>query len=259
MIDPQPLPSTVVSSSRGAWAPSHHLLTPANRFPARLPQLADTAVVKLVTPRNGRARFGQYLLLLERDGAGTTRPLPTGLEQFLYVLEGDVRVTIDGAGRALAAGAFAYLPDDAALELTAAGGPAQVLWLKRRYEPVPDVARPGVVLGHRDERPSGRTSVPGLTRKELLDPSDAGFDFNMSLMRFAPGTIFRVDEVHDEEHGLYVTEGLGIQVLDGRFHEVAKGDFAYIAPYCPQYFYAVGWEPTEYLLYKDVHRDGFDA
>jgi (S)-ureidoglycine aminohydrolase len=37
---------------------------------------------------------------------------------------------------------------------------------------------------------------------------------------------------------------------------VGAGDFIYMAPYCPQSFVA-GDEPSEYLLYKDVWRDGF--
>ncbi|WP_320670128.1 (S)-ureidoglycine aminohydrolase [Patulibacter defluvii] len=257
MSDALPLPATVVSTSRGHRASSHHVMTPANHFPSRLPHLARTLVRKLVTPRNGQARFGQYLLELEDDGAGSERPLATGLEQFLYVLDGRVRLTRDDAADELTAGGHAYLPDDVAVSLNAVGGGARVLWIKRPYEPADGVARPGAVIGHRDQGTFGETSVPGLVRMELIDPTDAGFDFNVSLMRFAPGTIFRVNEIHDEEHGLYVTAGLGIQFLDGVFHEVAKDDFAYIAPYCPQYFYAVGWEHAEYLLYKDVFRDGF--
>lgn len=257
MSDALPLPATVVSTSRGRLAASHHVMTPANHFPSRLPFLARTLVRKLVTPRNGTARFGQYLLELEDAGAGTERPLATGLEQFFYVLDGTVRLGHDGAGDDLAAGGFAYLPDDVGVTLNAVSDGARVLWIKRPYEAVAGLDRPGSVIGHRDDEPFGPTSVPGLTRLELLDPTVAGFDFNVSLMRFAPGTIFRVNEIHDEEHGLYVTAGLGIQFLDGTFHEVAQDDFAYIAPYCPQYFYAVGWEHAEYLLYKDVFRDGF--
>ncbi len=37
--------------------------------------------------------------------------------------------------------------------------------------------------------------------------------------------------------------------------EVQKDDFIYMAPYCPQFFYATGWEKSAYLLYKDVNRD----
>ena len=36
-----------------------------------------------------------------------------------------------------------------------------------------------------------------------------------------------------------------------------QGDFIYMAPYCPQGFEAGGDVPAEYLLYKDVYRDGF--
>ena len=64
-------------------------------------------------------------------------------------------------------------------------------------------------------------------------------------------------EVHDEEHGLYMTAGGGVYHLDGSDHEVVAGDFIYMAPYCPQSFTPTGTETAEYLLYKDVFRDGF--
>ena len=99
--------------------------------------------------------------------------------------------------------------------------------------------------------------MPGLDRAELLPPDDPAFDFNVSLLGFVPGTRFHKVEVHDEEHGLYVTAGQGVYHLDGDTHEVLADDFVYMAPYCPQSFYAVGPDRTEYLLYKDVWRDGF--
>src|SRR5918995_730956 len=70
-----------------------------------------------------------------------------------------------------------------------------------------------------------------------------------------PGVGLPFTEIHDEEHGLYMTAGSGTYVLDGDEHEVAAGDFIYMAPYCPQGFTAV--EAAEYLLYKDTWRDGF--
>ena len=50
--------------------------------------------------------------------------------------------------------------------------------------------------------------------------------------------------------------GGGTYLLEADEHEVAAGDFIYMAPYCPQSFVA-GDEGAEYLLYKDVWRDGF--
>ena len=66
-----------------------------------------------------------------------------------------------------------------------------------------------------------------------------------------------VGQVHDEEHGLWMTEGAGTYVLGRDEHEVQADDFIYMAPYCPQGFTASAAGPAEYLLYKDVWRDGF--
>jgi (S)-ureidoglycine aminohydrolase len=54
-----------------------------------------------------------------------------------------------------------------------------------------------------------------------------------------------------------MTAGGGVYHLDGAQLEVRRDDFVYMAPYCPQSFVATGTEPAEYLLYKDVYRDGF--
>lgn len=255
MTQPLPLPSTVVSASRGARGASYHLLTPANRFPAKLPHLAATSVCKLVTPRVGSSRIGWYVLDFEQAGAGTEQPLEPGFEHFLYVRGGTVAVDGGEGEVALGAGGFAYVPDDRPLTIRATEA-ATALWVKRRWQPYPGVERPWFVSGHRDDHPAQPTSVPGFTRQLLL-PAEPAFDFAMDLLAFEPGVVFRTLEIHDEEHGLYMTRGQGIYHLDGDAHEVLEDDFIYMAPYCPQYFYATGWDVSEYLLYKDVFRDGF--
>ncbi len=128
--------------------------------------------------------------------------------------------------------------------------------VKRRYEAFPDVGRPRALAGHRDDEPFADTDVPGFRRRELLPTDDPAFDFNMSLLAFDPGVGLDKVEIHDEEHGLYMTAGGGTYLLEDRELEVEAGDFIYMAPYCPQSFVA-GDEPSEYLLYKDVWRDGF--
>jgi (S)-ureidoglycine aminohydrolase len=79
----------------------------------------------------------------------------------------------------------------------------------------------------------------------------------MSLLAFDAGVGLAQVEIHDEEHGLYMTAGGGSYHLDGAEHDVSEGDFIYMAPYCPQSFTAADDTPAEYLLYKDVYRDGF--
>jgi (S)-ureidoglycine aminohydrolase len=259
MADEVTLPANVVSTSRGWRTATHHVLTTANHFPSRLPGFSRTAVVKLVTPRRAPARFGQYLLQFTGAQAGPTAATDDGLEHFYYVLAGTLSIARGDHRSQLRPGGFAYLPAGVAHHARSCGESGSVLWIKRPYEPAQGVAPPDVVIGHRDDFEFRATSVPGLTRLELLDTDDPRLDFNMSLMRFEPGTVFRTVEVHDEEHGLYVTAGRGLQYLSGKFHEIECGDFVYMAPYCPQYFYSVGRESTEYLLYKDVFRDGFGA
>ncbi|MDT7554555.1 MAG: (S)-ureidoglycine aminohydrolase [Pseudonocardiales bacterium] len=245
--------SATISESRGRRGPAYHVLTPPNRYASRLAGWPNTVVFKLATPRTGTARFGQYLLDLA-PGGGCVGAVDADFEHFVLVQDG--MPLLDG--RELAAGAFAYVPPDAGLALTnpADAPPAQVVWIKRRYEPAAGYAPPGAVRGTLDGLEEIRTSS-GVLRRELLPPDDPAFDFNMSLMTFPAGVDLGMVEVHDEEHGLLMTAGAGRYHLDGADHEVAAGDFVYMAPYCPQFFRPHGVADAQYLLYKDVFRDGF--
>ena len=245
-----------MKSSRGVRGASYTLVTPANHYPSRLPELGDAPVVKLVTPRLAPARIGEYLIELPAGG-GTTRPIAPGFETFLYGLDGAASVQVDGRELLLGAGAYLYAPSTKSFELFAGELPARLLMIKRRYEPTADHDEPRLISGHRDDEPFADTPVRGFRRRELLPTTDPAFDFAMSLLAFDSGVGLDNIEVHDEEHGLYMTAGAGLYFLDGALHEVEAGDFIYMAPYCPQGFTATGREPAEYLLYKDTWRDGF--
>jgi (S)-ureidoglycine aminohydrolase len=231
------------------------ILRPANRYASRLPNLHDALLYKLVTPRHAPARFGEYLVVTE-PGGGTSTPVAAGFEDFLYAFEGELTVRADGIEFRLRPGGWCYLPPDMSFELEGGEHSAELLWVKRRLEQWPGLGAPEARAGHRDDEPFDDTDVPGLRRRELLDPADARLDFNMSLLAFDAGVGLAQVEIHDEEHGLYMTAGGGRYHLDGTEHEVRAGDFLYMAPYCPQSFVA-GDEPAGYLLYKDVYRDGF--
>jgi (S)-ureidoglycine aminohydrolase len=229
-----------VKSSRGRRGGAYTLITPDNHYPSRLPEFGDAPVVKLVTPRLAPSRIGVYLVTLTAPAR-----IGPGFETFLYGLEGDARVD----GQPLGAGAYAYRPGGFSL-----GGTGRVLLFKRRYE---GSSPPAALHGHRDDEPFVDTPVPGFRRRELLPVADPAFDFAMSLLAFDAGVGLDNIEIHDEEHGLYMTAGAGLYYLDGDLLEVEQDDFIYMAPYCPQGFTATGREPAEYLLYKDTWRDGF--
>jgi (S)-ureidoglycine aminohydrolase len=56
------------------------------------------------------------------------------------------------------------------------------------------------------------------------------------------------------EHGLLMLEGGGIYRLGDSWYPVTAGDFIWMAPYCPQWFGALGKTPAKYLIYKDWFR-----
>jgi (S)-ureidoglycine aminohydrolase len=239
--------------TRGTRGRAFTLLTPENHYASRLPNLPGTQLYKLVTPRLAPARFAQYLLVVPDQGLRTE--VPAGFENFFFGLDGSAQLHWEGDTAALDGRAFVYIPAAMSYVLECAPG-ARLLWIKRRYEPWPGLAPPYACAGHASEVTAEGTATPGLRRRELLPRENPRFDFNISLMSFDPGVGLPQVEIHDEEHGLYMTAGDGIYVLDGEQHEVRAGDFIYMAPYCPQGFEA-GSGGAEYLLYKDVYRDGF--
>jgi (S)-ureidoglycine aminohydrolase len=248
-----PPPRTIAAGDRGRRGLAYTLLTPANRYVSRLPTLPGAELFKLVTPRLAPARFAQYLV--EAGERALSCPVASGFEHFLLAIGGDCHVSLDGGRRSLGYRGFAYLPLSSSFSIEL-GPAATVMWIKRRYEPWPGLEAPPAVFGSLPAVPADPTPVLGLVRRELLDPADPAFDFNISHMEFAPDAALAQIEIHDEEHGLYMTSGGGVYHLDGDEHTVAADDFIYMAPYCPQGFSA-GPDGGSYLLYKDVYRDGF--
>jgi (S)-ureidoglycine aminohydrolase len=247
------MPIEDVAGARGTRGNAFTLLTPDNRYVSRLPNLPGAKLYKLVTPRQAPARFAEYLVVAPAEGVSWT--VAPGFEHFLFGRSGNARIGLGEPVHELSGGGFAYVPPGVHFSVRSDAG-AEVLWLKRRYQAWPGLAVPSAAFGRLDDVPATATLVPGLTRQELIDPADGAYDFNISLMSFGPDVALSQIEIHDEEHGLYMTSGHGDYHLDGGQYPVQTDDFIYMAPYCPQGFRA-GPEGASYLLYKDVYRDGF--
>jgi (S)-ureidoglycine aminohydrolase len=73
-------------------------------------------------------------------------------------------------------------------------------------------------------------------------------------MTYAPGAGLSQVEIHYMEHGLLMLEGGGIYRLGDHWYPTQAGDFIWMAPFCPQWFGAIGKQPAKYLIYKDFNR-----
>ncbi len=131
--------------------------------------------------------------------------------------------------------------------------PSRVIWIRRRYEVIAGVAIPDPIIAHESDVPACPTDT--YMEQHLTPYEQMGFDMGINLQVFDPGVYFSFVEAHVMEHGLYMLQGQGLYWLNHDLIEVQKDDFIYMAPYCPQFFYATGWEKSAYLLYKDVNRD----
>jgi len=243
----------IVSRCRAIAKPGSYMLLPqANRVLSTIPGFQRAAAHVLASPQLG-ARFVQYELVLQAAG-GTAKPARDDLEHFWYVLEGSAQLVVNGTRHGLETGGFAWLPPGTSYELAnATDGTSRVLWLRRRYEPVEGLAVPAPFITHEKDIPA----LPEDTYLEqhLIPYENPAFDMGVNLLNFQPGVYFGFVESHVMEHGLYMLAGRGIYWLNGDYHEIQANDFIYMAPYCPQFFYAMGWETGRYLVYKDVNRD----
>ncbi len=243
----------VTSRCRAIHKPGLYTILPAaNRVASLLPGFTGVQAQVLAAPPLG-ARFVEHELVVEAGG-GTTRPRTEALEHFLYVLEGGVELELDGQKHAFEEGCFCWLPPSRSFAFTnRSSALARLLWIRRGYEPVEGWPVPEPVLAHVADVPTKPTDT--YLEQHLTPYENPAFDMGINLQVFDPGVYFSEVESHIMEHGLYMTAGRGIYWLNRDFIEVQKGDFIYMAPFCPQFYTATGWERSAYLLYKDVNRD----
>jgi (S)-ureidoglycine aminohydrolase len=242
----------ITSRGRCVNKPGSYMIFPRSCVETYLPHMEGIALQVMAAPPIG-AKFIETELLVAPNGR-TTRPRVEDYEAFFFVQEGEVELTLGSKKNTLVQGSFAWLSPHAAHSLAnETESTSRVVWLRRRYHEVDGIPIPDAIVAHERDVPA----LPSDTYVEQhLTPYEGiGFDMGINLQTFDPGVYFSFVEAHVMEHGLYITKGRGINWLNHDHIEVAKDDFIYMAPFCPQFFYSTGWEPSQYLLYNDINRD----
>lgn len=243
----------ITSRCRAVNVPGSYMLFPkANRVEHYLPGFEGAYAQVLATPQHG-AEFVEHELVFEANG-GMKKANQEEFEHFFFVLDGKVKLEIDGKKHTLASGGFSWLPPNTAYKVNnAKDGESRMVWVRRRYVEADGIAIPEAIVANEKDVYAAPTDT--YMEQHLTPYEQLGFDMGINLQVFDPGSYFSMVEAHVMEHGLYMLYGRGLYWLNGDLLETQKDDFIYMAPFCPQYFYATGWTKSAYLLYKDVNRD----
>lgn len=225
---------------------------------SRLPMWENTRTWILARPMSGFAEtFSQYLMEVG-PGGGSSAPEPdVNVQGVLFVLEGQIEVSVSGIVHNLDPGGFAYLPPNSNWTLAnKQDKPCRFHWIRKTYEKVEGIDLPEVVISSDHEvSPDAMPNTDGKwATTRFVDPEDMRHDMHVTIVTFEPGAVIPFAETHVMEHGLYVLEGKAVYRLNQDWVEVEAGDFMWLRAFCPQACYAGGPGKFRYLLYKDVNR-----
>ncbi len=223
-----------------------------------LPHWDNSRLWVIARPLSGFAEtFSQYIMEVS-PGGGSDRPeSDPEAEGVLFVVEGEMKLTVSGAAHHLQSGGYAYLPPGLNWSVrNDSSSPCRFHWVRKRYEKVDGIHVPEAFVTSDDA--VAPIAMPGTGGKwattRFVDPADVRHDMHVNIVTFQPGAVIPFLETHVMEHGLYVLEGKAVYRLNDDWVEVEAGDFMWLRAFCPQACYAGGPSRFRYLLYKDVNR-----
>jgi (S)-ureidoglycine aminohydrolase len=238
--------------TRTKVAGRHALIAPDGHVHSDFPDWSGVVANVIISPAMG-AEFTQMLLSFGLDGLGTAVFPADENEHLVYVETGSVDLSYEDSSLTLGAGGFLFVPAETFLTLSSSI-PSRVTIFRKEYEFTDIGELPPSV--HGDATKIVGEPFMGNERAILktLLPIDPRYDLAVNIFTYEPGATLPFVETHIMEHGLLMLSGQGVYRLEEEYYPVMKGDAIWMAPFCPQWFVAMGDEPASYLYYKNVHR-----
>ena len=237
-----------LGQTRSSHQRNHLLLTPDSFVRTVLPGMSKAAAIVHISPALGAA-FTQYTVEFEPGGELG----PTGVQRFVYVLDGGIELVLPDKRHSVAARGFVYIPEKLAHQITASA-PSRVAVFERKYQPLDSAPAPQFIVSSEDAIASHALNDDVDLQVKCLLPDHPSHDFAVNTMTYQPGAALSMVEMHVMEHGLLMLEGGGIYRLGDSWYPTTAGDFIWMGPWCPQWFGAIGKKPAKYLIYKDSNR-----
>ncbi len=243
--------SDLFGHTRARIAARHALITPGNHVNSTVPGFTGATTVVLINEAMG-AKFAQLLVTFTADGHAA-QPA-SGTQTFGYVMHGGGALTVGKDKAKVHAGSFFYVPAGQPWSLTAPKAGTQLTLFQKKYVALPGVALPKAIIGDIAKVKGTPFLGDPAANLQVLLPDEPAFDMAVNQFAYQPGGHLPFVEVHVMEHGLIMTGGAGVYRLEDSWYPVQAGDAIWMAPYCAQWFVAMGKVPASYLYYKDVNR-----
>jgi (S)-ureidoglycine aminohydrolase len=229
----------------------HAIIAPDGHVVSNLPGITGATSVVLISPEMG-AGFTE-LTITFAEGGHAEFP-DSQIEAFIYVLRGSVIGQTKSEKRTLKSGEFMFVPAVTPWSLTQPEAETQVHLFLKKYVALPGVSEPGILFGREQDIVGQPFLGDESARLQVLLPDNPSFDLAVNIFNYQAGAHLPFVETHIMEHGLLMLAGTGVYRLEDNWYPVMAGDCIWMAPYCPQWFVAMGKSPARYLYYKDVNR-----
>jgi (S)-ureidoglycine aminohydrolase len=237
--------------TRSVVKSNHAVISPDGYINSRVPGWTNCTVNVIINDQMG-ARLCQTLITFGADGKiqGSTK----ASQIFFFVIKGKCKATVNEKEKVLSTGQFAYVPIDQAYRFENQEEGTQILTFHKIYEALEGTEVPPVIFGDSALVEGPMYLGDPALRLQVLLPDDLSFDMAVNIFTYDPGGHLPMVETHIMEHGLMYLQGQGVYMLDHQWYPVKKGDSIWMAPYCQQWFTAMGKEPAVYIYYKNVNR-----
>lgn len=237
--------------TRARVASRHALITPDNHVASSVPGITGATTIILINEAMG-AQFSQMLVTFQKGGSATFGQ--EGVQSFGYVMNGEITVMLGGKKERCRTGGYFFAPAGELCDLLTPKPGTRLTLFQKRYLPLPGVGAPAPLIGDAAKIIGIPFLGDAAANLKVLLPDAPSFDMAVNVFAYQPGGHLPFVEVHVMEHGLIMLDGQGVYRMEDAWYPVQAGDAIWMAPYCAQWFVAMGKQPARYLYYKDVNR-----
>ena len=237
--------------TRSVVKSSHAIISPDGYINSNVPGYTDCVVNVIINEQMG-ADFCQMLIT-----AGKTTILSGETKEsqiFFFMVKGSASAKIDSDVQTLKESQFVYIPINKKYYWDDFTEGTQIITFHKVYKKLHGHDTPATIFGGSRIVPANEFQGDPALRLQALLPDNPSFDMAVNIFTYDPGGHLPMVETHVMEHGLLFLKGQGVYMLAHEWYPVKQGDSIWMAPYCQQWFTAMGKEPAVYIYYKNINR-----